>query len=172
MGAGHRGILSARPAFTVDWIAEDGEVHRREVDPDLVLATRLELDLDEGGALEALHHAPARDGARRLGVLRTGHAAPPAVPLSKQEVDDAAGFARLAAHDRRITAVEPVGAHDADQRRARLRREREGQGPGRVAVQAVHHADIRAAWQAVGRPLAQSARRRVLAARVGAGWRG
>jgi hypothetical protein len=152
---------------TIDLIADDGQAEGREVQADLVLASRLQLDLEQGARAEALDDAPAR--ARLVGGLARTREPPPArlVDVVDGRVDLAFVGGGHPLHQGGVPALHAMRAEEVAQGRARGRAQGEGEGARGVAVEPVHDADVRPPRPPAGDVLPHPGQRRVLVARVG-----
>jgi hypothetical protein len=127
------------PRDPVGRVAGDGEVDRREVDPDLVGSARLEPDAEKRVLREELLELEVRHGlARRGGVERV---AEPIVPVpADRRLDRPAPRPRPPRDEREVLPRQLPSPHEALQPVVRLLRARDDEQAGRVPVEPVDDA--------------------------------
>ena len=124
----------------VDAIADHGQAHVGEVQPDLVLASREDLHLEEGGAPQALAHLVPGEG-RALRLVAAGQATAPAHVGEGDGGFDAALVARgLAFHEGQVAPLDLVIAEERDEPRPGFGAQGKGERPRGVAVETMHAA--------------------------------
>jgi hypothetical protein len=157
----------AAPA--VDGVAHDRQSGMGEVEADLVLPSRLQLDLQERPRREALDDPPARARLVR-GLARAGQAPAAALVGVVDGRVDGPRFGRGGALDQGgVAPLDPVRAEQVAEPGPGGRGEREGQRPRGVAVQPVHDAHVRPARPPAGGVLLHAGERGVLVVGVGRG---
>ncbi len=132
-----------------------------EVNTDLVRAPGLQLDGDQGRAVEPLDRAVARDGP--LSFLAGARDAAPQIAAVPHEVGgEAARVGQAAFDDRQVLPVDRVAPEEILERMERATVARQDDGAGRVFVEAVHHERGGAPLEAVVQVVEDAREQRVL----------
>jgi hypothetical protein len=127
----------------VDGVADDGEVDRREVNPNLMCSAGLEADRQQCVLRQELLDLEMRDGLPR--VVRVERAAKGIVAVTaERSVDPPAPRTRSPASEGKVVALQPTLAHELLQPAVRLLGSRDDQKAGGVAVETVD--DARTLW--------------------------
>src|SRR5262245_46444319 len=132
-----------RPGRPVDAVSDHGMTRLREVDPDLMRASGLELDRDEASAGEALEHPIARSGAPAA-LVPPRDAAANGRAVSDERRGEGAGGSRSPFDESQVLAFDGVRTKELLEETERLAAPGEDERSRRVAVEPVHDADVRA----------------------------
>jgi hypothetical protein len=124
---------------TVDGVADDREVDRREVNPNLMCSTGLESDREQCVLRQELVHLEMRDGLPRF--VRVERPAKGVVAVTADRgVDAPAARARPTADEGNVVALQPTLAHELLEEAVRLLGPSDDQEAGGVAVETVDDA--------------------------------